>query len=174
MKRISVLFLLFLFFCSCSSLSFDSSQSSQWGRDIKKVRQNSKGTVRILSVSADRSGEWNSLEREALDLLPLLFSEKSYRVVSQSQAADYSAEVKLREREFADGWRTKRSLSAEVRIWANNAAALLAGDTFEPLPLSAGRSLIQGKKSLASSKTLTSMLRKAVRNAVRGLPGSKR
>ena len=161
MKKIIILFLLSLAFCGCSSLPFDTYGSSRWAGDIVNVL----GSVRIISVSAERSGEWGALEKEARDLLPLLFSEESYRVVSHSAGADYSADIKLREREYADGWRTKRSLSVEVRLWK--------GDVIEPLPLSAGRSLIQGKQSLASSRTLSYMLRKAVRNAIRGLPEFK-
>ena len=149
-----------LFLGGCSSLPFDLSQDSRWAGVIKKE----KGTVRLISVSAERSGEWSSLEKEITYLLPLLFSEESYRVVSASAAADYSAEVMVREREFADGWRTKRSLSAELRLWADNA--------YGPLPLSAGRSLVLGKQTLSSSRTLCSMLRKAVKNAVRALPGA--
>ena len=143
----------------CSSLPFDPPENSGWTGTIERVR----GSVRIVSVSAERSGEWGSLEKETRDLLPLLFSEESYRVVSGN--ADYSAEVNVREREYADGWRTKRSLSVEVRLWA--------GEGSEPLPLSAGRSLIQGKQSLASSKTLSDMLRKAVKNVVAGLPAHR-
>ena len=165
MRKFAILFLLPLVFGGCISFPFDISRNSRWAGEIKTTRQNAKATVRIQSVSAERSGEWGSLEKEAIDLLPLLFSEESYMVVQQSAEADYSAEVKLREREYTDGWRTKRSLSAEVRLWERNNTG--------PLPVSAGRSLIQGKQSLASSKTLTAILRKAVGNAVRGLPGDK-
>ena len=142
----------------CSTLPLDSSENSSWSQSgIGKLR----GTIRIISVSADKSGEWGSLEKEIADLLPLLFSEESYRVVPASEEADYCAEVKAREREYPVGWRTKRSLSVEVRLWR--------GNTSGPLPLSAGRSLIQGKQSLASSKTTSAMLRKAIKNAIRGL-----
>ena len=161
MKKIIVLFLLSLSFCGCSSFPFDVQKNSHWSGDIG----NAKGSVAIVSVSAERPGDWGALEEEARDLLPLLFSEKSYRVVSDLEGADYAADVKLREREYADGWRTKRSLSVEVRVWKRGA--------LEPLPLSAGRSTIQGKQSLAASRTLNKMLRKAVRNAIRGLPGVK-
>ena len=147
-----------LFFASC--VSFDFPESSFWASgDGEEPR----GTIRIISVSAEKPGEWGSLEKEMRDLLPLLFSEEAYRVVSPPVQADYSAEVKVREREYTDGWQTKRSLSAEVRLWAGK-------DSADGLPLSAGRALNQGKQSFASSKTLSSMLRKAVKNAVRGLP----
>ena len=154
-------FLVFGFLVFGSCVSFDSSESSSWAFGKEG---NSRGTIRIISVSAEKSGEWGTLEKEISDLLPLLFSEEAYLVVSPSAQADYSAEVKVREREYPNGWQTRRSLSAEVRLWA--------GDGFagQPLPLSAGRALNQGKQSFASSKTLSAMLRKAVKNAVRSLP----
>ena len=144
---------------SCSSFPVDIPTNTAWAtKDMERAR----GTIRIISVSVERSGEWGSLEKEIRELLPLLFYEESYLVVSPSARADFTGEVVVREREYADGWRTRRSLSAELRLWA--------GEEFEPLPLSIGRSLIQGRQSLGSSKTLTNILRRVVRNAARGLP----
>jgi hypothetical protein len=158
-----LIFIQAAFFSGCSSFSVDSTENSSWKPDeIEKA----KGTIRIVSVSADKAGEWGSLEKEINDLLPLLFSEESYFVVPASEEADYSVEVKAREREYPEGWRTKRSLSVEVRLWAGNSDG--------PLPLAAGRSLIHGTKSLASSKTLNTMLRKAIRLAVRRLGAPSR
>ena len=148
------------FLPGCSS--FNSSKDESWSSgEMKEI----KGSVRIISVSVERSGEWSSLEKEINDLLPLLFSEESYLVVSPSCLSDYSATVKAREREYPDEWQMSRSLSVEIRLWA-------AGETdgIEPLPLSAGRSIAHGTQSLASSGVLSDMLRKAVKNAVNGLP----
>lgn len=142
---------------SCASFTFNSRESDSW-----LAVEEARGTIRIISVSVDKSGDWGSLENEIAGLLPLFFSEESYRVVSSPARADYCAEVKVREREYPDGWRTRRSLSAEVRFWSDEETS--------GLPLSAGRVLLQGNRSLASSKTLSGMLRKAVKNAVRGLP----
>ena len=155
------------FLSGCSSFGFSKYES--WAAEKMKE---SKGSVRIISVSVDRSGEWNSerssLEKEIGDLLPLLFSEESYLVVSPSTPVDYLAAVNVREREYQDGWQTRRSLSVELRLWA-------AGETdeIEPLPLSAGRSIVQGRKSLASSSVLSGMLRKAVKSAINGLKDSE-
>ena len=147
-----------LLFAGCSTFPPDSSENSSWKADgIGKLST----TIKISSVSADKSGDWNSLEKEIADLLPLLFREESYRVVPASEDADYRAEVKAREREYPVGWRTKRSLSVEVRLWRGNESG--------PLPFSAGRAMIQGKQSLASSKTTSAMLRTAIRKACRGL-----
>jgi len=150
--------LLFLFlFGSCST--FGSSENSAW---VTANNEKINGTVKLVSVSAEKSGEWGSLEKEISGLLPLLFLEESYLMVSPGEKADFKAEVRVREREYSSGWQTKRSLSVELRLWA--------ADTDGPLPLSAGRALADGRQSLASSQTLGNMLRKAVKNAVSGLP----
>lgn len=169
-----ILFLLLaqlVVFGSCSSFPPNSSETKAW-KTMKEGR--ARATVQIISVDAERSGEWGSLEKEISGLLPLLFLEKRYQVVSPNDSADFIAEVRVREREYVDGWRTRRSASAEVRLWENNREA--GAETFfeQPLPLSAGRSMIHGRKSIASSKTLTAMLRKAVSKAVNGLPAVTR
>jgi hypothetical protein len=153
-----IMFLLLVpLFWRCSS--FPPSSSKTWA---EKEKEKARGSIRIVSVSAEKPGDWTSLEKEINTVLPLLFSKEALIVVSRENEADYSADVTVREREYINGWQTKRSLSAEVRIWD--------GDNSEPLPLAAGRYLIQGKQSIASSKTLVFMLKKAVKNATKGLP----
>lgn len=155
--------LLIASFFGCSTFSLGSSENSAWSM---AGGEQPKGAVRIISVSVDKSGEWGSLEKEISAMLPLLFLEESYLVVPSREAADFSAEVTVREREYLSGWRTRRSLSVELRLWDTGNEG--------PLPLSAGRALYQGKRSLASSQTLSDMLRKAVKNAIGGLPGRGR
>lgn len=166
MKKYSFIGILFagliIFLSACYSLPFDSSRNDTWSAERM---ERPRGSIRVVSVIAEKSGEWGSLEREVRDLLPLLFSEEAYVVVPDYMAADYSAEVTVREREYPDGWQTRHSLSAEVRLWAG-----YDDIQKELLPLSAGRALVNGKQSIASSITLSSMLRKAVKGAILGLP----
>ena len=159
-----LVFIVLAIFGSCVSTSFDSANSSSWKA---REKEKAKGTVRIVSVSAEKSGEWGTLEREVKELVPLYFSEKAYVTVSSTAEADYAAEVRVREREYPKGWKTNHSLSVEVRLWAGEDEGL-------PLPMTAGRAQSQGKKSFSSSKTLSVMLRRAVKNAVRKLPSKKR
>ena len=155
-----ILFLAFVFLLgSCLSLSFDSSGNTAWSA-VDSVK--AKGTIRIASVSAEKTGEWGSIQREISALLPLLFMEESYLAVSENEEADYLAELNVREREYYSGWKTKRSLSVELRLWAPGGNSLL--------PISAGVALNNGNGSLASSQMLTVMLRRAVKNALSGLP----
>jgi len=168
MKYFKYIFILFTAVLgSCISFSFDSRENSSWASgDMENLGSFRNGTVQVLSVSAEKSGECLSLENEIRDLLPLLFSEKNFLVVSAPVKADYYADVKIREREYTDRWLTKRSLAAEVRIWSGEFDEILS----RPLPLSAGRTLVNGKQSFASSKILSAMLRRAVAGAVKGLP----
>lgn len=155
-----LLFSPFVLFSGCASFV----SGADWTAGEK---ENAKGSVRIISVSAERPGDWGSLEKETKTLFPLFLSEENYFTVSSSDKADYSADVTVREREYPSGWRTRRSLSCEVRIWSGDT------DGSDPLPLAAGRSLIQGKHTLASSKILNALLKKAVKRAVRSLPKVK-
>ena len=160
MKYFTPLLILSLsIFGSC--LSFYPNGNSSWATGN---REDAKAAIQIISVSAEKSGEWGLLEKEISGLLPLLFFEEGYIAVSHDAQADIFAEVTVREREYIDGWKTRRSLSAEVRLWAREE---FSG---QPLPLSAGRALSNGRQSFASSGTLSVMLRKAVKNAVNGLP----
>ena len=165
MKRSIFVFLISLpvIFGSCVSTSFGSAKSSAW-RAGKSER--ARGTVKIVSVSAEKSGEWGSLEREVTELLPLYFSEKRYVAVPYGSKADYAAEVRVREREYLKGWKTRRYLSVEVRLWAGD-------DEGKPLPLSAGRTLNHGQKTFASTRTLSTMLRRSVRYAIWKLPSKR-
>ena len=164
MKKTGFLLLFVIFLASCVSFPFDSGESTSWAG-----KENWKGTVRVVSVTVDKSGEWGSLEREVNDLLPLLFSEEGYLAVSGSSASDFLAGITIREREYTDGWQTKHSLSAEVRIWKGGSDTC----TDDLLPMSAGRSLSNGRKSFSSSRTLTVLLRKACKNALSGVkPGN--
>ena len=159
MKNVK-LFLVFSFaVVSIGCVSF--SDSSSWAtKDLKEAAK----SVQIISVFAEKPGEWGLLEKEVRDLLPLLFFERGYITVSPEHEPAYFAEVTVREREYLDKWKTRRFLSAEVRIWSSE------NFTGQPLPMSTGQVLSEGKQTFASSQVLSDMLRKAVKNAVRGLP----
>ena len=160
MKNYLFLFLAFILLLgSCFTLSFDSSGNTSW---TALDRGKEKGTIRIMSVTAEKSSEWGSIQKEISALLPLLFLEESYLTVSENEKADYTAEVNVREREYYSGWKTKRSLSVELRLWTRE------GNDLQPI--SAGVALNNGNGSLASSQMLAAMLRKAVKSAIKGLP----
>jgi hypothetical protein len=126
----------------------------------------SKGTMAAGKISVDSVTGWDSLEREIAGLLPLLFLEKGYAPPGTKSGADFTAEVSVIEREYMEGWKTKRSLSIELRIRGQ-------GDTI----LAAGRAMLSGNKSLASSNVTSVLLRSALSKALSALeayPDKKR
>jgi hypothetical protein len=174
--------------CSTISLALAIPSKESWSSRKTAV----KGTVSLGAVSVDTVSVWNSLEREIAGILPLLLLEKGYRVpdgnalpadaaahgsggeiagqdilLDKNSSADFTADVSLIEREYMEGWQTKRSISVELRIWD-------AGKTAPPpaLPLAAGRAMLAGSTSLASSQTANKLLRLALSQALSSLEKS--
>jgi hypothetical protein len=125
-----------------------------------------KGTMTAGKISVDSVTGWDSLEREIAGLLPLLFLEKGYAPPDAGNEADFTADVSVIEREYMEGWKTKRSLSVELRIRG-------PGNVL----LAAGRAMLSGNKSLASSNVTNVLLRSALSKALSALetnPDKKR
>jgi hypothetical protein len=115
----------------------------------------SKGTMAAGTIGVDSLTVWDSLEREITGLLPLLLIEKGYALPDAENTADFTADVSVIEREYMEGWKTTRSLSVEVRI-RNSEGAFLA----------AGRAMLSGDKSFASSQVTNVLLRSALSKAL--------
>jgi hypothetical protein len=130
------------------------------------------GTVNLLGVTVDRIGGWDSVEQDITGLAPLFFWEAGCRMIPGASPADYAADIQLREREYRSGWRTKRSLLVEVRIWPHGDGGRSAYT--ETLPLAAGRITAMGDRSLSSFETTNRMLSRAIRKAVGQLAAHKR
>jgi hypothetical protein len=136
---------------SCASLDMPFPSGKSWVQPVSP-----KGHLRIGAISADKSSEWNSLEREMAGLLPLLLLEQGY---AAAETAGCRIDASVIEREYLSGWKTKRSLSAEIRIWKEG----------EEQPFSAGKAMLSGDQSLASSKVLSTLLKLALSKALLGL-----
>jgi hypothetical protein len=117
-----------------------------------------KGTMAAGKISVDSVTGWDSLEKEIAGLLPLLFLEKGYAPPDTESGADFTAEVSVIEREYMEGWKTKKSLSVELRIRGRGEALLAAG-----------RAMLSGNKSLASSQVTNVLLRAALSKALSAL-----
>jgi hypothetical protein len=163
-KTLTILSFVFFLF-SCHSTPINGKNSQSW-RVPEKSK--SKGTIKLISVSADRSGGRNSLEQEIAVLAPLCFWGKRYKTVGPQDHADYAAAISMREREISAGWRTKKSLSVEVRIWRCVDGGMRPGET-ERLPVAAGRVISTGNVGFSSSEITGRMLSRAVTAAVRQL-----
>jgi hypothetical protein len=156
-----------VFLFSCGSIPINISNSESWSVSEKSKAGKVGGKkIKIMGVSVDRSGVWESLEKEVSALAPLYFWNHGFRLAGPDGAADYAAHISLREREFASGWTSRRSLALEVRIWAY-ADGNVSVDT---LPLAAGRIVKTGNLSFSSSKTTGKMLNRTIKMAIHKLP----
>ncbi|AEF82324.1 hypothetical protein [Leadbettera azotonutricia] len=166
MKRNMVLVIVMLLIIliigiSCGSFPAKFSSSQSWSMPKEEKLS---GTIWIASVWADKAGGWISIEKEAAGLLPLIFMDEGYLCLAEQDGADFIAEATVREREYIQGWKTKASISVDVKLWQKtNSRALTAA------PAAAGRVTVQGNASLVSSKTLNRMLKKAVKKAIHAL-----
>ena len=152
-----IIAVLSLFLFSCNSMPLDFSSSQSWYMAEKGT---SLGTIKLAGVSVDRSGGWDSLEKEVAALAPIYFWKQGFRFVDSSVPAAYAAHISLREREYAVGWRSRRSLALEVRIW--NSGGGSAEELSGRLPLAAGRVVVIGNRSFSSSGTTGKMLSRAI------------
>jgi hypothetical protein len=165
---IILFFVLFLF--SCDSMPVGVTESNSW-RITDKGGKN--GTIKLAGVTADRSGNRDSLEKEVATLAPLYFWTEGFRTVGSGDPADYIAEINLREREFSVGWRTKKSLVVEVRIWDRIDGDIQPDELSGRLPAVAGRVVFTGNKSFSSSETTGKMLFSAISQTLKQLPRKK-
>jgi hypothetical protein len=166
--RIIILFLPVIML-SCGALPVNSSGSQSWSIPATDRKKN-KTTLTILSVQADRTGGWDSLEKETAVLAPLYFWNHGCRVIPAEEQPAYAAIVQIREREFSHGWRTKRSLAVEIRIWAYNDAPAAGAPVYDQkLPAAVGRVTVIGNKTFSSSDTTDHLLSSAIGKAARKL-----
>jgi hypothetical protein len=164
--QILIVSIFILILLSCEALPVNYSSGQSWFISSDKAWT----TVTILSVQVDRSGGWDSVEKETAALAPLYFWDSGCRVVAAEETPAYAAQVQIREREFNVGWKIKKSLAVEVRIWkyedaAKNGELALA----RKLPAAVGRIIVTGDKSFSSSGTMGRLLSKAIDKAVKEL-----
>ncbi|GHV86657.1 hypothetical protein AGMMS50230_22650 [Spirochaetia bacterium] len=143
-----------LYFFSCSTLGISSGQG--WSA----LPPEKRGTALLGTIRVDKNADWDSIEAEAKRLLPLLLAEDGYAAlpVYAEEGKTYRIDAILIEREYMENWKTRRSLSAEIRIFGSS----------EEL-LSAGKALLSGGKSLSSSKVLYKLVRLALSRALEAL-----
>ncbi|MDR0878227.1 MAG: hypothetical protein LBN21_09250 [Treponema sp.] len=163
-----VRFLSFVFlmtiFVSCESLGGNIYHSSSWSQGKTLPH-----TIRLEKVSADLMGGGVSVKNEIAGLAPLFFAGQGYGLAAENETAEYAVDIRAREREFASGWRTRRSFSMEVRIWR-----LRDGSVIEALPLAAGRVTASGDRGFSSSEITGRMLNAAIRRTVSALHAAER
>ena len=153
---------------SCEALPFNYTADQSWL--IESAHEKIWTTMTVLGVQADRSGGWDSVEKEAASLAPLYFWDRGCRVVSAEEWPQYAARIWIRERDFNLGWSSKKSLVVEVRIWAfEDAPVSGAPDEDHKLPAAVGRVVMTGDTSFSSSDTMGKLLSRAITQAVKQL-----
>ncbi|MDR1618986.1 MAG: hypothetical protein LBS06_08100 [Treponema sp.] len=162
MKRLLWFLLLcfaLLWFGACEILPPGFYHHQSWTVSALKDAGTKTLRVYLAAVSVDKSGNRVSIENEAAGLAPLLFLKYGLEAVEDGEDADYTADIRFREREYPSGWKTRRSLLCEVRFRK-------AGSTGERrAPPAAGRVTFLGEKSFSSSDTMGRMLALAIRKA---------
>jgi hypothetical protein len=165
-------------FLSCKNFPIPKAYNESWYTGAyKSEKQINYGKVYLNRVYVDRSGNRDSIQDEIYDLAKLVFWTNGLNMVSEITDADFAADIRLHEREYISQWKTKRSLSLELRLWAlseeilNN--FLLSGDRVfdDALPLAAARAVSTGNRSFLSSYTSGRYLSQVVRNTVKQLKG---
>ena len=155
-----------LLLSSCNALPLYYPLGNTW--QIPESSGTAQQTIKLAGVSVDRSGGWDSLEKEAASLAPLFFWEEGYQLID-SGPADYTVHINLREREYMQGWKTKRSLAIEVRMWQGDTPA---EDLSGRLPAAAARVVAVGSKSFSSSDVTGKMLSRAISRTASQLPAA--
>jgi hypothetical protein len=169
LQKLAVFFSL-LILLSCEALPFNYSSDQSWLISRSDEPDKIWTTLMILSVQVDRSGGWDSVEKETAALAPLYFWEGGCRVVAAEETPSYAVQIQIREREFNLGWKTKKSLAVEVRIWEYEDAPENGGSVLaQKLPAAVGRIVTTGDKSFSSSDTTGRLLSKAIDKAVKEL-----
>ncbi|MDR2601131.1 MAG: hypothetical protein LBC53_01560 [Spirochaetaceae bacterium] len=168
MNKIICVFIFVVFFISCKTNDI-ARNGTGWSYDGNAI-----ASVKLGSINVDKSGGY-AVEREIAVLLPVLFLEN--KMIFAGNNADYIVDVYLSERECADAWNAKKSLSMEVFIKRNMDFEMNGGEIAEAndcilTPDAASRIITLGSKSFSSSKNLELFLRQCVKNAVFQLKNS--
>lgn len=114
----------------------------------------------LASVRVDKAARAASVEAELADLAPAVFSAHGLRIrrpeaaAAEASGGEPAVEVRAFEREWLDGWATRRTVSFEVLI--------LDG----PSRISAGRAVASGGATLDSSVDLRRLFLLAAKRAV--------
>jgi len=170
---IAVIFIA-LVFISCEALPFNFSSDQSW-LIYEDFSEKKRTTLTVLFAKVERIGGWDFVETEAASLAPLYFWNEGCKVTAAEEKPFYAAGIQLREREYNFGWRTKKSLAIEVRIWPYDYES--EGDALlyeQKMPIAVGRVVSVGEKSFSSSDTIGRLLSKAIEKAVKELSAYER
>ncbi|GHV83931.1 hypothetical protein AGMMS50212_12710 [Spirochaetia bacterium] len=171
-KKIFIYSVLLLSSCGTSGIYYRTGHS--WSRNDSA---NEYRSVRLGTISTDKSGGNISIENEVLKMLPLLFLEKGFVFNDDQDNANYIIDVHIIEHDYFVEWKPKKSVSIEVDICGNSKridGSSTGSDSQIKLitPLAAGKITVKTTQGLASSHNLEKLLRASVRKAIKALKKS--
>jgi hypothetical protein len=150
-------------FVSCSSIPWTSSMN--WDRG--KVQRASKDvTIALGTVSVDKALGAASVQAELVRVAELFILEQGYKVAQEGEIAPYRLELQAVEREYIQGWQNQRSIAIDAWLWDQRETSGLTDR-----PMAVGRAVSVGTKSLASSRDLEGLLRRALKPLLGREPG---
>ncbi|MDR2865525.1 MAG: hypothetical protein LBV68_07955 [Spirochaetaceae bacterium] len=170
---------------ACSTSGISSKQTKTWisGDNFSAAKKLALGKIDIDKIG----GGW-SVEREIAGILPLIFLEHDYVFLQEGEHADYLVDVYAVERDYYDGWKSKKSIAIEVvfgllpgateETAVSSSAQELTGNDPDvknateirlKTPFAAGRTIAEGSLGLSSSKNLEALLRLSVEKLVKSI-----
>ncbi len=158
---IGILCVLTLAFNSCAVLPQRS--DTGWGLypEIgEKPDLVQRGLIRIYieEPRVDKALGARSIQEELRRLANLEVLRRGYQLAPSEGEADYRLDLCAVERDFAQGWQNRRSLSLEVFMWRYS--DLQSSKKKELVAI--GRAAMVGQGSLSSSLEMEALLRKAL------------
>lgn len=151
----------------CSSIPWTS--GSYWDEtrsNQHKKQEDHRQEIRIAlgAVRVDKALGASSVRDEISRLAAMLVLEYGYQVAGEGEEARYRLELEAVEREFLQGWQNRRSVAVEAWLFDNPGAEEVSpADTGQAgKPRAIGKALSVGNKTLASSRDLEHLLRKAL------------
>ncbi|GHV22071.1 hypothetical protein FACS189494_08370 [Spirochaetia bacterium] len=151
-------------FVSCGTLTMHYKTIETWS--MNGDAENYK-TIKLGIIAADKPGGSFSIENEIAKILPLVFLENGYVLVNNDSDSDYVVDVYAIERDYFEGWESKKSVSMEVLVWQRNiSGSMNVGTNKAEIPVAAGKVIAQGSQGLSVSNNLNNILRKSALNAI--------
>jgi hypothetical protein len=152
---------------SCSTTGITSKKTKTWitGSAFLDTRKIALGNIDI-----DKPGGGWSVEKEIMEILPLILSEQGFVVLQNKENADGIVDVFATERDFYSGWKTNKSIAVEVLFYPSNGGT---GNIDGETSFAAGRTVAQGSLGLSSSKNVEALLRDSVKKLARSIKKNK-
>jgi hypothetical protein len=121
----------------------------------------------VDTVLVDRSGLSRSIEQETCGLVKIILLSLGCQLTNIKSNADFIVDTTLYEREFASGWKTKRSVTVDMKIVSNNDGDADSVGENEPKLYAQSVIIMTCDGGLSSSFNTEKLLRKSATEALK-------